>query len=235
MWGSLAAFYNSDEWKAARAAEIEKRRNKNDGIVYCEHSGEPLINSYNIVAHHKTPLTMQNVNDYSISLNPANIMIVSQRAHNEIHKRFGYCAERKVYYVYGAPCSGKTTFVNSIKGNSDIVCDIDNIWQCITGGERYEKPNALKFNMFEIRKCIFEMIQTRYPRNGGWERAFIIEGGAARKPREDRIKALGAEPIFIDTDKETCLQRLASDPQRTAAQKAEWRKYIDKWFEEYQE
>lgn len=235
MWGSLAAFYNSDEWKAVRAAEIEKRRNKNDGIVYCEHSGEPLINSYNIVAHHKTPLTMQNVNDYSISLNPANIMIVSQRAHNEIHKRFGYCTERKVYYVYGAPCSGKTTFVNNIKGNSDIVCDVDNIWQCITGGERYEKPNALKFNMFEIRKSILEMIQTRYPRNGGWERAFVIEGGAARKPREDRIKALGAEPIFIDTDKETCLKRLASDPQRTAAQKAEWEKYIAKWFEEYQE
>lgn len=235
MWESLSAFYNSGEWKAVRADLIDKRKNKDDGIVYCEFNGEPIINEYEIVGHHKTPLTMQNVNDYSVSLNPENIMLVSHRSHNIIHKRFGYNTERKVYYVYGAPCSGKTTFVNSIKGNSDIVCDIDNIWQCITGGARYEKPNALKYNMFEIRKCIFDMIKNRYPRTGGWERAFIIEGGAAKKPREDHIKALGAEPIFINTDKETCLKRLATDPNRTQAQKAEWQKYIESWFNEYQE
>ena len=234
MWESLAAFYNSIEWKAARADLIERRRNKTDGILYCEHSGVPLINSYDIVAHHKIPLTMQNVNDYAISLNPENLMIVSQRAHNEIHSRFGYTAERKVYYVYGAPCSGKTTFVNSIKGNSDIVCDIDNIWQCITGGARYEKPNALRQNMFEIQRCILDMIKNRFPRVGGWERAFVIDGGAARTPRENRIAMLGAEPIFIDTGKETCLQRLSNDNSRTAAQKSEWEKYINKWFNEYQ-
>lgn len=235
MFTSLPQFYNSDIWRKFRLALIAKRTNNDDGILYCEHSGAPLINSYDIVLHHVIPLTMQNVNDYAISLNPENIKIVSQRAHNEIHSRFGFATERKVYYVYGAPCSGKTTFVNSIKGNSDIVCDIDNIWQCITGGARYEKPNALKYNMFEVRKCIYEMIKNRYPRTGGWERAFIIEGGAAKKPREDHIKALGAEPIFIDTDKETCLQRLATDANRTQAQKAEWQKYIEEWFTMYQE
>ena len=235
MWESLSAFYNSDIWRNFRLSLIAERTNKADGILYCEYSGEPIINAYDIVAHHKTPLTMQNVNDYAVSLNPENIMLVTHKAHNEIHARFGHCTQRKVYYVYGAPCSGKTTFVNSIKGNSDIVCDIDNIWQCITGGARYEKPNALKYNMFEIRKCIFDMIKNRYPRTGGWERAFIIEGGAAKKPREDHIKALGAEPIFINTDKETCLKRLATDPNRTQAQKAEWQKYIESWFNEYQE
>jgi hypothetical protein len=231
MFQSLAEFYNSDIWRKFRASEIERRRNKDDGILYCEYSGAPLINSFDIVAHHITPLTMQNVNDFSVSLNPSNIMLVSHRAHNEIHARFGFCTERKVYYVYGAPCSGKTTFVNSIKGNSDIVCDIDNIWQCITGGARYEKPNALKANMFEIQRCILDMIKSRY---GKWERAFIIDGGAARTPRNNRINDLGAEPILINVDKETCLKRLENDPQRTQAQKAEWRKFIDKWFNEYQ-
>ena len=234
MFESLAAFYNSDLWKAFRADLIEKRRNSEDDIVYCEYSGDPIIKEYEIVAHHKIPLTMQNVNDFSVSLNPENIMIVSHKSHNEIHKRFGNCTERKVYYVYGAPCSGKTTFVNSIKGNSDIVCDVDNIWQCITSGARYEKPNALKYNMFEIRNCILDMIKKRYPRVGGWERAFVIEGGAVKRTREDRIKESGAEVIFIDTDKETCLQRLANDESRTQAQKAEWTKYIEKWFNEYQ-
>lgn len=235
MFDSLSAFYNSETWRGFRLSLIAERTNKADGVLYCEHSGAPIINSYEIVAHHITPLTMQNVNDFSVSLNPSNIMLVSQKAHNEIHARFGHCTERKVYYVYGAPCSGKTTFVNSIKGNSDIVCDIDNIWQCITGGARYEKPNALKYNMFEVRNTILYMIKNRYPRTGGWERAFIIEGGAAKKPREDRIKELGAEPIFIDTDKETCLKRLMSDNTRTDKQKAEWQNYINKWFAEYQE
>lgn len=234
MFNSLAEFYNSSEWKAARA-DVIARRTKDDGLVYCEHSGQPIVNSFDIIAHHKTPLTMQNVNDFAVSLNPENIMLVTHKAHNEIHARFGYVTERKVYYVYGAPCSGKTSYVNSVKGNSDIVCDVDNIWQCITGGARYEKPNALKFNMFEVRSCILEMIRNRFPRSGGWERAYIIEGGAARTPRENRIKELGAEPIFIDTDKETCLQRLANDTTRTPAQKTEWAQYIEKWFNEFQQ
>lgn len=214
-----------------RLALIDERTNREDGILYCEFSGAPLINPYEVVAHHKTPLTMDNVNDFAVSLNPENIMLVSHRAHNEIHARFGHCTGRKVYYVYGAPCSGKTTFVNSIKGNSDIVCDIDSIWQCITGGERYDKPNALKTNVFEVQRCILDMVKKRF---GNWERAFIIDGGAAKTPRNNRINDLGAEPIFIDTDKETCKRRLANDKNRTQPQKVEWEKYIDKWFNDYQ-
>ena len=230
MFNSLEQFYNSEEWKATRAKIINDRQ-ADDGIVYCEFSGVPLVNSYEIIAHHKTPLTMDNVNDYSISLNPSNIMLVSHKAHNEIHKRFGYSAGRKVYYVYGAPCSGKTTFVKSVKGNSDIVCDMDNIWECITGGARYDKPNALKTNVFETQRFILDMIKKRV---GNWERAYIIDGGAFKTPRNNRINDLGAEAIFINTDKETCLKRLATDNNRTQAQRAEWARYIDKWFNEYQ-
>lgn len=230
MFTSLSQFYNSDEWRKFRLLLIAERTNKVDGILYCEHSGQPLINSYDIVLHHITPLTLQNVNDYSISLNPANIMIVSQRSHNEIHKRFGYCTERKVYLVYGAPCSGKTTFVNDIKGNSDLVIDMDNIWQCITGGARYEKPNALKTNAFIVRDALYDSVKTRA---GKWERAFIIAGVPFKNDRERLINTLGAEPIFIDTDKETCLQRLATDETRTQAQRQEWEQYINKWFDDY--
>ena len=48
------------------------------------------FSDYEVIAHYKTPLTMQNVNDYSVSLNPENIMLVTHKAHNEIHSRFGY-------------------------------------------------------------------------------------------------------------------------------------------------
>lgn len=228
MFNTLSQFYNSTEWRSFRQMLINERINKEDGILYDELNGQPLLKSYDIVLHHKTPLTLENVNDYSISLNPENIMIVSQRSHNEIHARFGYVAERKVYYVYGASCSGKTTFVESVKGNSDLVVDMDNIWQCITGGSRYEKPNALKTNAFMIRDCLLDQVKTRA---GKWERAFVIEGGALKGERERKLTLLGAEAIFIDTDKETCLKRLANDNKRK--NKEQWAKYIEQWFNDY--
>lgn len=232
MFETLASFYNSTEWRSFRTMLIQQRTNPIDGVLYSEFSGKPLIKSYDIVLHHKIPLTLQNVNDYSVSLNPDNIMIVSQIDHNEIHNRFGYASQRKVYYVYGAPCSGKTTFVNNIKGNSDLVVDMDNIWQCITGGKRYEKPNALKSNAFAVRDCLLGMVKMRA---GKWERAWIIEGGAMRSDRERKTAMYGAEEIFIDVDKETCLKRLYGDCNRTDEQKKQWETYIDDWFNDYQE
>lgn len=232
MFTSLSQFYTSDVWKNLRLQLIDERTNKKDGILYCEHSGKPIVKAYDIVAHHKIPLTMANVNDFNISLNPDNIMLVSHKSHNEIHARFGYCAQRKVYYVYGAPCSGKTTFVNSIKGNSDLVVDMDNIWECITGGPRYEKPDALLKDFLAVRNCLFDAVKTRL---GRWERSFVIEGGANKADRERKIALLGAEAIYIDTDKNTCLLRLASDEKRSKAQKELWKKYIDTWFEDFKE
>lgn len=232
MFTSLAQFYNSDEWRTFRLNLIAERMNKTDGIIYCEYSGKPILKSYDIVLHHIKPLTMANVNDYSVSLNPENIMIVNQKSHNIIHKRFGYCTQRKVYLVYGSPCSGKTTFVNDIRGNSDLIVDIDNIWQCVTGGERYFKPPALKTNVFAVRDTLYDNIKTRA---GKWERAFVIAGVPLKGERERLITTLGAEPIFIDTDRETCLQRLANDINRTPEQKNEWIAFIDNWWRDYQE
>jgi hypothetical protein len=229
MFQSLSQFYNSEQWRKFRAGLIQERINKKDGILYDEFNGKPLIKSYDIVLHHKTPLTMQNVNDFSVSLNPENIMIVSQRSHNEIHARFGYVAQRKVYVVYGAPCAGKNTFVNGIKGNSDIVVDIDLIWQCITGGDEYRKPAALKQNAFQLRDCLLDMIKTRA---GRWERAFVITGGARKGERMRLIEFLGAEGIYIQETKENCLKRLISDKKRDVK---EWTKYIEAWFNDYQE
>lgn len=227
---SLSQFYTSDEWRGFRASLLSERVNLNDGILYDEHNGKPLLNSYDIVAHHKIPLTMQNVNDYSISLNPENIMLVSHRSHNEIHARYGFAMLKKVYYVYGAPCSGKTTFVRESKGNSDLVLDIDLIWQAVTGGALYEKPDALKAAVFAMRDTLLDIVKTR---TGKWERAWVIEGGALKSDRERRISVLGAEDIFIQCDKETCLQRLASDNTRELVME-QWRRYIDDWFNRYQ-
>lgn len=230
MFSTLAQFYNSEIWRTFRLSLILERTAA-DGFLYSEYSGKPILNSYEIVAHHKIELTPENVNDFSISLNPENVMLVSIAEHNEIHKRFGFSAYRKVYLVYGAPCSGKTTFVNSVRGLSDIVLDMDAIWFMLTG-RPYEKPAALRTNVFAIRDLIFEQIRTR---TGRWERAWVIDGGARKPDRERKSALLGAEEIYINTDRLTCLKRLSRDDTRTESQKNEWTAYINEWFEEYTE
>lgn len=226
---SLAQFYTSAEWRGLRASLMVERANKRDGILYDEFSGEPLLNSFDIVAHHKEPITMQNVNDYSISLNPKNIMLVSHRSHNEIHARWGFSMLKKVFYVYGAPCSGKSSFVQRSKGNSDLVVDVDLIWQAVTGGAKYYKPDALKASVFSVRDSLLNSVQTR---SGKWERAWVIEGGALRGDRERRINALGAEPILIDTSEAVCLKRLHDNPDGRSVEL--WDGLIRKWFADFQ-
>lgn len=228
MWRSLSEFYTSKEWRALRLRLIHERT-KADGILYDEFSGKPLLKSYDIIAHHKIELTLQNVNDYSISLNPDNIMLVSMQSHNEIHNRFGYASGRKVYYIYGAPCSGKSSYVQNIAGNSDLIVDIDRIWYAITG-KKYHKPNALKVCAFQLYNESLDMVKTR---QGNWQRAYVITGGAHKGQRERQLAELGAEPIFIDTPKEICFERLYADQERIEVAD-DWKKYIENWFETYQ-
>ena len=226
---SLAQFYTSDEWRGLRLSLMSTRLDKN-GCVICEECGQPITRPYECIGHHVIPLTMANVNDYSISLNPENIELLHMRCHNARHARFGFMAQKKVYYVYGAPCSGKSTFVRENKGNSDLIVDVDLLWQAVTGGALYDKPDALKAPVFALRDSLLDVVRMRA---GKWERAYVIEGGAHKGERERRIAALGAEPVFIDTDKETCLQRLASDAKRENVEE-QWRGYIDEWFNVFQ-
>lgn len=229
-FSSLAQFYQSDEWRGLRLALISERANPENGILYCEECGEPIINLFECIAHHEQELTMQNVNDFSISLNPKNIRLVHMRCHNAIHARFGFMGQKKVYYIWGPPCGGKNTFVRENKGNSDLIVDVDLLWQAVTGGALYDKPDALKTPVFALRDSLLDVVRTR---SGRWQRAFVIEGGARKGDRERRIAALGAEDIFINADKETCLMRLANDERRGRVRDL-WKGYIEDWFAAYQ-
>lgn len=230
---SLSQFYTSSEWRKFRQIVISDRINKADGILYDEFNGKPILQSHDIILHHVIELTMQNVNDYSVSLNPENIMIVSIKSHNEIHNRFGgrvQSWQRKVYYVYGAPCSGKSTFVRENMQAGDLVFDIDRLWSALSGQPEYIKPNELKPIIFNARNTIIDSIKTRA---GDWQTAWVIEGGALIGDRKRRLEALGAEDIFIDATKEACLARLANDEDRRFVQE-QWVEYIDSWFKDYQ-
>ena len=222
---TLHDFYISSAWREFRKQLIFERT-QSDGFVHDAMTDEPILQEYDIIAHHKTELTLMNMNDASIALNPDNILLVTHKTHNELHARFGYAQGKKVYIIYGSACAGKNSYVEKVKGNSDLIVDIDNIWQALTG-RRYFKPDSLKpivFNLYNELKQAVKM------RTGKWQRAYIIAGLAHKGERERLIDELGAEAILINTDKETCLQRLYNDNERDVEQ---WTKYINKWFDDY--
>lgn len=230
MW-TLKTFYKTKEWQDLLSILKLERVNPVDGVLYCEHCKQPLFKAYDIIGHHITELTEENVNDVNISLNPANIILIHFRCHNEIHRRFGY-EQQKVYIVYGSPLSGKTTFVKENSGKDDIVLDIDNIYNMLNyNNVKYSKSNRIKSNVFIIRDCILDMIKCR---TGKWRTAWIIGGFPLPMERKRLADATGAELIHIDTSKEECLERLYSDAER-AHVVDEWRQYIEEYFNKFKE
>lgn len=217
-------FYRSDMWRKVRAIVINDRLK--DGITICEYCDKPIVSAYDIIGHHKIALTPENVDDVNISLNPDNIMLVHHKCHNIIHNKLGY-KNREVYLVYGSPLSGKTSYVDSVKQEGDLVVDMDNIWQCISGCGRYKKPNRLKAVAFSVRDNLLECVKYR---RGKWQNAYIVGGYPLISQRESLAKELGARVIYIDTNKEECIKRLETDLTRDTD---EWKKYIDNWWENF--
>lgn len=226
---SLKDFYKSKEWENFRELIIAERLDKN-GNTIDEVTGLPIYAKYDIILHHKIELTMENVNDYSISLNPANIMIVSHKTHNEIHNRFGFY-ERKVYLVHGNICSGKSSFVRNVATKDDLILDVDNIWQMISVNERYEKPNRLKPVVFAVRECLMDQIKMR---NGQWFSAYVITSSPYIMERKRLADKLGvSEIIHIDTPKEECLKNLYNDKHRKNVLQ-DYEKLINEYASAYQ-
>lgn len=215
---NLSNFYRSKEWEQLRSMIILERTN-NCGDVICEHCHKPIVNKYDCIAHHITHLTEANVNDYNISLNPDNIQLVHHSCHNNIHNRFGSYT-RHIYIVYGSPCSGKSSYVDSIALKDDLIIDIDRLYNAINNG----RSNRLYSNVMNIYRQLIDVVKTR---NGQWINAYIVRGFPLRGERERLAKELNAELIFIDTDKQTCLDRSKKKGQ-------DYYKFVDDWFEKYQ-
>ena len=219
-------FYRSKEWIELMQI-IKLERVNDDGLIICEHCGKPIVQKYDCIGHHIIELTEKNYTDSNVSLNPNNIMLVHHKCHNKIHDRLGLSYTKQVYLVYGSPLSGKSTYVKDNMSYGDLVIDMDNIWQCISGQDRYIKPNRLKQNVFAIRDSLIDMVRVR---RGNWLNAYIIGGYPLISERERLIKSLGAREIFIDTSKEECIQRLKSLNDKRSS---DYERYINDWWDRY--
>lgn len=225
MW-TLSTFYHSKEWEDFRQLIINERT-REDGYIYDEVTGKPILRPYDIILHHcNIFLTEENVNDRTISLNPENIQVVSHRTHNALHEKLGY-KRKEIFLVYGPPLSGKTSYVASVANAGDLIIDMDSIWECISGQPRYVKPGKLRGIAFGVHGFLMDAAKVR---NGKWQSCYIIGGYALISDRERIIKEYGAREIFLEISREECMNRLMASEDRD---KEEWTRYIDEWFRRY--
>jgi hypothetical protein len=236
---SLPQFYRSKEWADCKAYVLAERMN--GGVVYCEHCHSPILKSFNpnernnkmaMVFHHKTYLTLANVNDANVSINPANIAILHWKCHNEVHGRFGFGTnqrpEKKVYLVTGAPFSGKREWVDQRIQAGDILLDIDSIWECLSGQPMRSKPNQLKPAVFQVRSLMKDMIAKG---TGTWRNAFVVE--CLSTPRDidteaNRYRAHNVEIVTMEATEAECLDRLRME--KNGIDEKEYAKYIADYF-----
>lgn len=184
--------------------------------------------------HHKVELTLDNIDDVNITLNPDNIEVLCHDCHNAAHKRFGYAVGAKhVYLVYGSPCAGKSTYVNSVATRNDLIVDLDKIHRAICICGLYDKPDATKRIAFNMRDYLLDEVRTATPRRK-WQDAYIIGTYPDRLDRDVFVQDYGAELVHIDTPKEECIKRAYQDIARSSIRDAVigW---INAYWERYRE
>lgn len=221
---TLNNFYQSKQWIKLTQI-IRQERTDAQGNIICVHCGKPIIRMYDCICHHTVPLTEDNVNDAETALNPSLIVLVHHACHNRIHNKLGY-KRREIYLVYGSPLAGKTTYVQSVCEAGDLVVDIDNIWECVSGCDRYIKPARLNAVVFGIRDYLMESVRVK---RGKWDNAYIVGGYPLISERERLCRQLGAREIYIQSTKEECLERL----EGSGRDKEEWTKFIEEWWRRY--
>lgn len=222
----IHAFYCRKEWlDLAQACKI-----KSGGV--CSRCGS-INDMSELRPHHKIELTLENVDDPRIALNPDNIEVLCRECHDLAHPHhFGnFIGQKHVYLVHGSPCAGKTTYVNSVATRNDLIVDLDKIHRslCICG--LYDKPDAVKRVAFNVRDMLLDEVRTATHRRR-WQDAYIVGTYPDAYDREEFVREYGAELVHIDTPKDECIARALKDINRAAVRDAVLG-WINNYWERY--
>lgn len=135
--------------------------------------------------------------------------------------------QMKIKLVYGAPCSGKSTYVKEHVGEHDLIWDFDKLLMACTNRTQQVTGNHPMANfVIDLRKMIIDAARSK----PSLENLFITCLWVTDKLKGE-LEGLDAEEIFIDADKDECFQRLSNDDARP--DKGEWKKLINTWFKEH--
>ncbi len=123
--------------------------------------------------------------------------------------------------VWGAPCSGKTTYVREHAKAGDVICDYDALYKAISFLPSKGRVAGLKSVVFELIEAVYAIIDN-HPELNAW----IITASRDRSKVESIIRRFGAELVRLDISREEAHRRCDKDKRPS-----DWHGYIDKWFD----
>lgn len=236
------SFYNSKAWEECRLYIVKKYHGL---CAECEKPGEEV--------HHIQPLTPLNINNPDITTNEDNLVLLCKKCHFDKHryshpwqpnnrkakksnrKRItnngmyfdeeGNYVQCKTYIVYGAPASGKTTYVRDNKKEGDLVVDLDLIMQAISMEDKARIANNLLDIAIGIRDYIYKRIEEKTVDS---KNMWVIGLLPNKKEREELANRLNAEVIYMYSTIDECLERIKHDNERV--DKELHKELIENWF-----
>ena len=124
--------------------------------------------------------------------------------------------------VTGAPCSGKSTYVDRCRQPGDLVVCFDQLIMALGGDEDHHHPGLLKGYAFEARDAVVR--RWVYKRDIP---LWVINTAPRRRDREKYIK-IGFRVVTMDADEKTCMARARAE------RPADWLEYVHRYFEQYE-
>lgn len=245
------AFYKSMAWRRAREAYVSERKAVDGGL--CELCQEEPGTE----VHHKIFLRPENIDDENITLNPENFALLCFDCHQREHEAARRIAQLnakqrdgkrgvliggsyyyddegniqpfKAHIVWGAPGSGKTTYVRKHMQPGDVVIDLDLIGRALSMADKTEVPRNVERIAYDIRDYLYNQIAQRQL---DAKQVWVIAGLPKREQRQQIAKQLNADLIFIDSTFHDCYTHILHDDERK--DKALQLAIIEKWFRDYE-
>lgn len=180
------------------------------------------------VVHHKIPHKGNEI----LFWDEANFMAMNKHCHDKYEAQLkvgGQHMKPNVYIIWGAPGSGKSTYVNSKKKYGDLVVDLDLINQALTLEYKTNIPDNLVSTMIDIRNYIYTLISNNKILTNN---IYVIAGLPILQQRKELFNMLKAtDLIFINKSKEECISNVMQDSSRIDKDKQII--IINKWFDLY--
>ena len=220
-------FYNSKEWQNVREGVLMRDK------YLCVKCGAPAEE-----VHHKIHLSPDNINDPNITMNPSNLVSLCKDCHMKIHREEkvrraiqrnkmrvrhritdergifidedGQLKQRQVVIVYGAPRSGKTTYVLEHKDEHDIVIDLDAIITALGLSDKRYKDNNIMYLALDVRDFLYEKLANK-DSNFDCKTVWIIGGLPKKKEREELAERLNAQLVYIPCTESEAERRSRED------------------------
>lgn len=110
-----------------------------------------------------------------------------------------------IHIVTGAPCSGKSTFVEEHRKADDLVVDFDKIATALGSETEHDARGLIREAAFAARDAVIETALKAEVGDSWIIHTWPTDAQLAR------YTEAGAEIINLDTDRETCLARAEAD------------------------